>query len=97
MEICEHFQQFFIGFVDSSDQVAHLIFFKIFGKSLETMFHKLVDLDGIMIFVATMNGEAEGANESTIFAVGIDAYESGVLLMGMAVVGFDELMERLFK
>lgn len=97
MEICQHFQQFFIRFVDSSDQVAHLIFFKVLGKSLETMFHKFVDLNGVMIFVATMNGEAQRANEATIFAVGIDAYEGRVLFMGMAVVWFDELMERLFK
>jgi hypothetical protein len=61
------------------------------------MFHKFVDLNGVMIFVATMNCQAQRANESTIFAVGIDAYKGWVLFMGMAVVWFDELMEKLFK
>ncbi len=61
------------------------------------MLHKFVDFDGIMIFVTTMNGEAERTNEATIFAVGIDAYEGWVLFMGMTVVWLDELLEGFFK
>ncbi len=59
------------------------------------MFHKLVYLDGIVVFMLSVNGQADGADESFVFTIGIDADEGGVLPMGVAVVGFDKIFEAL--
>lgn len=61
------------------------------------MFHKLIDFNGIMVLVTAMNGQTQGAYQATVFAVGVNAYKSGVLFVGVAVVGFDELLEGFLK
>ncbi len=43
----------------------------------------------------SVNGQADGADESFVFTIGIDADEGGVLPMGVAVVGFDKIFEAL--
>jgi hypothetical protein len=43
------------------------------------VFHELANFDGIMIFMVAVDGETDGADQSSVFAVGIDAHESGVL------------------
>ena len=48
-----------------------------------------------MIFVATVDGEADGADQSSVFTGAVNAHESGVLAMGVAVVGFDEFLKAL--
>ena len=57
MEVCEHLQQLFIRLINPPYQVAHLIFFEVFGKSFQTALHELVDLNGVVVLVAAMNGQ----------------------------------------
>ena len=61
------------------------------------MLHEFVDFDGVVVLVLSVDGEAMGADESSIFAVGIDADEGGVLAVRVAVVGFDEILEALVE
>ena len=59
------------------------------------MLHKFVYLDGIVIFVVSVDGEADGTDESFVFTVRIDADKGRVLSMRVAVVRFDEVSEAL--
>jgi hypothetical protein len=93
MKIREYFKQFFVWLVDASDEIRQLIFFEVFVESPETVFHELANFDGIMIFMVAVDGETDGADQSSVFAVGIDAHESGVLPVWVAVIGFDEVSE----
>ena len=61
------------------------------------MLHEFVDLDGVVVLVMPVNSQAARTNQSFIFAVRIDADERWILAMRMAVVRFDEILERLRK
>jgi hypothetical protein len=50
-----------------------------------------------MVFMASMYGQTYRTDEPSIFAVRIDTEESGILLMRVAVIGFDELLKGLFE
>lgn len=57
------------------------------------MFHKFVDLYGIVVFVVAVDGQATRADESSIFTVGVNADEGRILTVGVAVVGLNEILE----
>jgi hypothetical protein len=59
--------------------------------------HEFVDLYGVMIFVIAVDGKTDGTDESSIFAIGVDADEGGILSMRMAIVRLDEILEALCK
>ena len=59
------------------------------------MLHELVDFYGIVVLVRAVDGEADGADEPAVLAVGVNADEGGVLAVGVAVVRLDELPEAL--
>jgi len=43
--------------------------------------------------MGSMNGKTNGANQSSIFTIAIDANKSGVLPMRVAVVRFYEILK----
>lgn len=45
--------------------------------------------------MAAVDGEADGADESSVLAGTIDTHESRVLPVGVAVVGLDEFLKAL--
>ena len=57
------------------------------------MLHKFVDLDGIMIFMGSMYGEANGADKASIFTVGVYANKVRVLPMSTTVIRLDEFLK----
>jgi hypothetical protein len=57
------------------------------------MLHKFVDLYRIMIFMRAVDSQADRANESSVFAAGVNADKSWTLAMRVAVIGFDEIFE----
>lgn len=59
------------------------------------MLHELVDLNRVVVLVVTVDGKTDGADETAVFAVRVDANEGGVLTVGVAVVRFDEVSEAL--
>ena len=59
------------------------------------MLHEHVDLNCVVVLVRAVDGEADGADESAVLAVGVDADEGGVLAVAVAVVRLDELLEAL--
>jgi len=93
MEISQYLKQLFVGFIDSSNEVGKLVLFEIFAESSETMLHEFVDFDGIVVFMRPVYSEADGADEPSVLAVGVNADKGGVLAMGVAVVGLDEILE----
>lgn len=95
MEVSQYFEQLLVGLVDSPDEIGKFVLLEIFAEGPHAMLHKLIDLNGVVVFVGTVDGEAMGTDKSPVFAVGIDADEGGVLAMGVAVVGFDEIPEAL--
>ena len=57
------------------------------------MLHKFVDFDGVVVFMGAVDGQADGADQALVLAVGVDADEARVLAVGVAVVRFYELFE----
>ena len=57
------------------------------------MLHELCDFDGVVVFMIAMYGETDRTDKSSVFAVTIDADEGRVLLVRVAGVGLDELVE----
>ena len=57
------------------------------------MFHKFVDLYGIVVFVVAVDGQATRADEPSIFAVGVNANEGRILTVGVAVVRLNKIFE----
>ena len=57
------------------------------------MIHKLANLNGIMIFMASMNGETYRAYESFIFAISINANKCRILFMTMAGIRLNKFFE----
>ena len=95
MEVSQYFEQLLVGLVDSPDEIGKFVLLEIFAEGPHAMFHKLIDFNGVVVFVGPVDGEAMGADETPVLAVGIDADEGGVLAVGVAVVGFDEVTEAL--
>lgn len=95
MKIRKDLQQFFIRLIDPTNEIRQLILLEVLTKCSEAMLHKLVDLDGIVILMRAVDSQANRADESSILAVGVNANEGGVLTMGVAIVGLDELLEAL--
>ena len=95
MEVSQYFEQLLVGLVDSPDEIGKFVLLEIFAEGPHAMLHKLIDLNGVMVFVGPVDGETMGADEAPVFAVGIDTDEGGVLAVGVAVVGFDEVTEAL--
>lgn len=58
MEIGQHFEQFFVRFINTTNQIAHFVFLEVFSEGLQTVGHKLVDFDGVVVFVASVNSQA---------------------------------------
>lgn len=79
MEIGENLQKLFVRFIDSSNEVREFILFEVLTEGSETLIHEFVDFDGIVIFVAAVDGKADGADESSVFAGAINAHESRIL------------------
>ena len=81
MEIGENLQKLFIGLIDSSNEVGELVFLEVLTECAEALIHEFIDFDGIVVFVAAVDGEADGADQSSVFTGAVNAHESGVLAM----------------
>jgi len=97
MEIRQNFKQLLIWLIYSAYQIWKLIFLEIFIKSSETVLHEFVNFNRIMIFMCSMNGETNRANQSSIFTIAINANKSGILSMWVAVVWFYEILKTFRK
>ena len=95
MEICEDLQQLLVRLIDPPDEVGELVLLEVLAEGLEAVLHELGDLDGVVVLVRAVDGEADGADEAAVLAVGVDADEGGVLAVAVAVVRLDELLEAL--
>ena len=95
MEIREDLEQFLIGLIDPPDEIGELVLLEVLAEGLEAVLHELGDLDGVVVLVRAVDGEADGADEAAVLAVGVDADEGGVLAVAVAVVRLDELLEAL--
>ena len=95
VEIRQNLEQFLIGLINAANEVRQLVFLEVLAECPETVLHELVDLYGVVVLVLAVDGEANGADESPVLAVGVDADEGGVLPMGVTVVGLDEIFEAL--
>ena len=93
VEISQDLEQFLIGLIDAADEIGQFVLLEILVEGPETVVHELVDFDGVVVLVCSVDGEADGADESPVLAVGIDADEGGVLPMEMAIVRLDEVFE----
>lgn len=51
MEISENLKQLFVGLVYPAYQVGELILFEVLAEGAETVFHELVDFDGVVVFM----------------------------------------------
>ena len=69
MKIRQHLQKLLVRLINPPYQVAHLVLLEVLGKSLKTALHELVDLDGVMILVAAVDGQTQRADEATVLAV----------------------------
>ena len=81
MEIGKNLQKLFVGFIDSSDEIGKLVFLEVFTECSKALVHEFVDFDRIVIFVAAVDGEADGADKSSVFAGAINAHKSRILTM----------------
>ena len=81
MEIREDLEQFLIGLIDPPDEIGELVLLEVLAEGPEAVLHELVDLYGVVVLVRAVDGEADGADESAVLAVGVDADEGGVLTM----------------
>lgn len=61
------------------------------------MFHEFVYLYGVVVFVRSMDGETDGANQTSIFTVAVNTNKGRVLAMRMTVVRFNELFKAFRK
>lgn len=61
------------------------------------MLHELVYLDGVVVLVRAVYGQAHRANQTTIFAVRVNTYKCGVLFVPMTIIWPYELLESLLK
>lgn len=55
VKIRQHFEQLFIGFINSSNQIAHFVFFEILCKCLQAMLHELIYLNRVVVLVITVD------------------------------------------
>ena len=95
VEVGQYFKQLLVGLVDPPDEIGEFVLLEILAEGPHAVLHKLVDLDGVVVLVGPVDGEAVGADEPPVLAVGVDTDEGGVLPVGVAVVGFDEVPEAL--
>ena len=79
MEVSEDLQKLFIGLINSANQIRKLVLFEVLAESSQAMLHEFVDFDRIVVFVMSMDGQADGADKSSVFAVGVNAYEGRIL------------------
>ena len=93
VEVSQFFQQFFVGLVDSPYEVGKLVFLEVLAEGAQAVLHKFVDFDGVVVFMGAVDGQADGADQALVLAVGVDADEARVLAVGVAVVRFYELFE----
>ena len=59
------------------------------------MLHEFIDLDRVMVLMIPMDGQANGADQPSVLAVGINTDEGRVLPVRVAVVRFYEVFETL--
>ena len=59
MEVCQHFQQLLVRFINPPDQVAHLVFFEVLSERFQTMLHELIDFNSVVVLVTTVNCKAQ--------------------------------------
>jgi hypothetical protein len=95
VEVSEQLEQLLVALVDAADEVGEFVLLEVLAEGTQAVLHEFVDFDGVVVLVRAVNGEADGADESSVLAVGVDAHEGGVLPMRVAVVGLDELAEAL--
>lgn len=95
MEIGEDLEEFLIGLIDPPDEIGELVLLEVLAECPQALIHELVDFDRVVVLVAAVDGEADGADESSVLAGTIDTHESRVLPVGVAVVGLDEFLKAL--
>jgi hypothetical protein len=79
MEVGEEFEEFLVGLIDAADEIRELVLLEVLAEGAQAVLHELVDLDGVVALVRAVDGEADGADESAVAAVGVNAHEGGVL------------------